>query len=162
MNWLKYELTKVRVDWEPFESIRRSRRQKKKCGQAKKLDQCLLRMLTKGNNGEKRSQSCQWRPNDRQGYGTKVKWSILLFTPSKGYDAKRGERDLISYANMCSLIWTFSVRRHILQYPFILLADNEGPDQPALMRRLIWACVVLKLRKGPFHALRIIRYKLQI
>ena len=31
---------------------------------------------------------------------------------------------------------------------------NEGPDQPALMRRLIWACVVRKLHKGPFRVLR--------
>ena len=28
--------------------------------------------------------------------------------------------------------------------------DNEGPDQPAQMCRLIWAYVVLKLHKGPF------------
>ena len=56
----------------------------------------------------------------------------------------------------CSLMLAFSVRRHILQYPLILYADNEGPDQPVimLMRRLIWACVVRNLHKGPFHALR--------
>ena len=50
-------------------------------------------------------------------------------------------------AHPCSLICTFSVRRHILQYQLILLANNEGPDQPAQMRRLIWACVVHILHK---------------
>ena len=58
----------------------------------------------------------------------------------------------------CSLIWTFSVCRHILQYPLILSADNEGPDQPALMRRLIRACVVRKLHKVSFPALCIILF----
>ena len=59
------------------------------------------------------------------------------------------------HAHPCSLIWTFSVCRHILQYPLILSADNAGPDQPARMRRMIRACVVRKLYKGPFRALRI-------
>ena len=54
-------------------------------------------------------------------------------------------------AHLCSLIWAFSV--HIIQNPRILLADNEGPDQPALMRRLIRACVIRILHKDPFHAL---------
>ena len=31
----------------------------------------------------------------------------------------------------CSLVWTFSVHRHKLQYPLILQADNKGPDQHA-------------------------------
>ena len=53
-------------------------------------------------------------------------------------------------AHLCSLTWAFSVRRHILQYHLILYADNEGPDQPAHKRRLIRACVVRKLQKGPF------------
>ena len=78
--------------------------------------------------------------------------------------SQRGKRALMSYANSlgpgehahpCSLIWTFSVCRHILQYPWILSADNAGPDQPARMRRMIRACVVRKLYKGPFRALRI-------
>ena len=56
------------------------------------------------------------------------------------------------HAHPCSVIWAFSVRRHMLQYPLILQADNEGPDQPALMRRLIRTFVVRKLHKGPFCA----------
>ena len=51
------------------------------------------------------------------------------------------------------LIWTFSVHQHILHYPLILEADNEGPDQPVQMHRLIRACIVHKLHKGPFCAL---------
>ena len=66
------------------------------------------------------------------------------------------------YAHPCSLIWTFSVCRHLVQYPLILLAGNEGPDQPALMRRLIWACIVCKMHKGPFCALCIISFHGQI
>ena len=57
--------------------------------------------------------------------------------------------------HLCSLFWAFSGHQHILQYPLILSADNEGPDQPALMRRLIRAGIVCKLHKGPFIALRI-------
>ena len=34
-------------------------------------------------------------------------------------------------------------------------AGNEGPDQPALMRWLIKACVVRKLHKDAFRALSI-------
>ena len=30
----------------------------------------------------------------------------------------------------------------MLQYPMILLADREGPDQTARMRRLTWAFAV--------------------
>ena len=33
-------------------------------------------------------------------------------------------------AHPCSLIWTFSVRRRILQYPLIMITGNENPDQP--------------------------------
>ena len=44
----------------------------------------------------------------------------------------------------------------MLQYPMILLVDNEGPDQPALMRRLSWICIVRKLHKNRFRVLRII------
>ena len=47
-------------------------------------------------------------------------------------------------AYLCSLIWAFSVRQHILQYPPILKVDNEGLDQPVLLCRLIMACVVHK------------------
>ena len=40
---------------------------------------------------------------------------------------------------MRSLIRAFALHWYILQRPVILLADNEGPDQTARMRRLIWA-----------------------
>ena len=60
------------------------------------------------------------------------------------------------HAHLFSLIWPFSVRRHILQYPLILLAGNEGPDQTAQISSLIWAYVVRKVHKDPFCALRII------
>ena len=33
--------------------------------------------------------------------------------------------------HLCSLIWTFFAHQRILQYPFILQIDSEGPDQPA-------------------------------
>ena len=62
-------------------------------------------------------------------------------------------------AHPCSLIWTFSVRGHILQYPLILLVGSEGSDQPARMCRLIRACVVSRLPKGSFRALRIAKYR---
>ena len=58
--------------------------------------------------------------------------------------------------NLFSLIWAFSVRLHILQYPLILLVDNDGPDQPVLMCRLIRVCIVRKSYKGPFCVLHII------
>ena len=61
-----------------------------------------------------------------------------------------------SMSSLCSLIWAVSVRLYILQYPLILSADNDGPDQPALMRRLIWACIVRKVHKGHFLVLCII------
>ena len=76
-----------------------------------------------------------------------------------------GEKDLMPHANSegpdervhpCSLIWTSSIRRHVLQYLLILLVDNESPDQPARMHSLTMAYVVRKLHKGLFRALRII------
>ena len=91
----------------------------------------------------------------------------LLHLPESGIhvrtDTQRGKKVMAharsegpdEHAHPCSLIWTFSVPRYILQYPLILYADNEGPDQPARMRRLIWACVVRKVHKGPFRALHI-------
>ena len=56
-------------------------------------------------------------------------------------------------AHQCNLFWIFCVRRRILQWPLILKAGYEGPDQPAQMRRLIRACVVRKVHKDPFSAL---------
>ena len=41
-----------------------------------------------------------------------------------------------------SLIWVFALHWYILECPMILLADSEGPDQPARMHRLIWALAV--------------------
>ena len=49
----------------------------------------------------------------------------------------------------------FSVRRYILQYPLILYSDNKGPDQPARMHWLMWACVVRKFSKVLFRTLRV-------
>ena len=43
-------------------------------------------------------------------------------------------------AHQYNLKWTFSVCRHILQYPLIMYADNEG-----LIGKLIRAGVVCKL-----------------
>ena len=73
--------------------------------------------------------------------------ALMLYTNSDGPS---------QHALPCSLTWALSVCWHILQCPLILQADNVGPDQPAQMRRLIWACVFRKLHKGPFHALSII------
>ena len=55
---------------------------------------------------------------------------------------------LDQHAHLYSLVWAFSIPRHILQYLLSLLADNEGPDQPALMR-----CP--QVNKGSFRALLI-------
>ena len=69
----------------------------------------------------------------------------------KTFDVQRGKRVLMPYATRegpderacpCSLIWTLSVRW--LQYPLILWAGNEGPDQPAQSGRLIRAFIVCK------------------
>ena len=49
-------------------------------------------------------------------------------------DAQRGEKALMPYvssesqdqcAQTCSLICAFAVRRHLLQYPLMFLADKE-------------------------------------
>ena len=47
-------------------------------------------------------------------------------------------------AHLCSLIWTFAFRRHILQYPFILQADNgcSGWYRPSLSANYIRALFV--------------------
>ena len=58
------------------------------------------------------------------------------------YDAQLTKRALMQIADnigpdqrvhLCSLIWAFNVRRHILQYPQILWANNDGPNQPAFL-----------------------------
>ena len=76
---------------------------------------------------------------------------IMSYANSQGLDER---------AHSCSLIWTFSVRRHILQYTLIMVAGNKGPDQPARMSKLTMACVVRKVHKGPFRALRINCFKI--
>ena len=43
---------------------------------------------------------------------------------------------------------------HILQYPIILLADSEGPDQTAHPRSLIWAFAVRICLKTHFRMAR--------
>ena len=40
-------------------------------------------------------------------------------------------------AHVQIIIQAFALHSCILQYPMILLADSEGPDQSARMRRLI-------------------------
>ena len=47
-----------------------------------------------------------------------------------------------------SLIRAFAVYWYILSCPMILLADSEGPDQTARMRRLIWAFAVSYSRRN--------------
>ena len=46
-------------------------------------------------------------------------------------------------------IRTVSFRRYTLQDPRILLAGDEGPDQPAQMRRQIWVFVA-RICDDPF------------
>ena len=48
-----------------------------------------------------------------------MKKALTQFTDNIGPD---------QHAHPCSLFWVFSIHRHILQYPLILYADNEGPD----------------------------------
>ena len=67
-------------------------------------------------------------------------------------DAQREIKVHMPYANgkgpdrrayLCSLLWAYQfVDIYYVQYPLILLAGNEGPDQPAQLRRLIRTCVV--------------------
>ena len=61
-------------------------------------------------------------------------------------DTQCGKNVLMPYSNSggiderahpSSLIWTFFVRRHIPQYPSILLADNAGPDQSVHLHNYI-------------------------
>ena len=54
--------------------------------------------------------------------------------------AKNAHSDHPAHAQ--SIIRAFALHSYILKYPMILLADSEGPDQTARMRRLIWAFAV--------------------
>ena len=49
------------------------------------------------------------------------------------------------------LVFTLYTYMYILFYPIIQLADSEGPDQTARMRRLIWIITVRQFRKGRFR-----------
>ena len=54
--------------------------------------------------------------------------------------AKCADSDRPAHAQ--SIIKAFALHLYILQCSMILLADSEGPDQTARMRRLIWAFAV--------------------
>ena len=90
---------------------------------------------------------------------------FFFFSTKNTYNVQHMKRALMQFvdnvgpaqhAHLCSLIWAFSVSQHILLCPLNLLADNKGPDQPALMGRLIRACTVCKLHKGPFCELHML------
>ena len=49
-----------------------------------------------------------------------------------------------------NLIWAFALHSYMPQYRMSLLADSEGPDQTARMRRLIWAFIVRRCLKTRF------------
>ena len=53
-----------------------------------------------------------------------------------------------------SLIRAFFGRRFILQYPLILVAGSEVPDQTAQMRSLVWDFVARIYDKSLFHMLQ--------
>ena len=53
-----------------------------------------------------------------------------------------------------SIIRALALHSYIMWYPVILLADREGPDQTARMRRLIWAFLVRICRKTRFRMAR--------
>ena len=53
-----------------------------------------------------------------------------------------------------SLIGSFALHWYIIQCLNILLADSEGPDQTARMRRLIWAFAVRICTKTSFRMAR--------
>ena len=48
-----------------------------------------------------------------------------------------------------SMIWTFSVRQHILQYPLTLYVGSGGSDPSVRMCRLIRAYIVCTIYKKP-------------
>ena len=58
------------------------------------------------------------------------------------------------------IVRAFILQLYILQYTMIVLADREGHDQTARMRRLIWAFAVRIWPKAGFRMLRPI-YKVQ-
>ena len=62
--------------------------------------------------------------------------------------AQNTQSDHTSHAQ--SIIRVFALNYYVLQYPMILLADSEGPDQTARMRRLIWAFATLIMPEKTF------------
>ena len=62
--------------------------------------------------------------------------------------------DLEHLAHAQSIMRAFALRSYILQYPRILLADIEGPDQTVRMRRLSWAFAVRICLKTRFRIAR--------
>ena len=58
--------------------------------------------------------------------------------------------DLDLPAHAQSFNRNFALRLYILYEAMILLADNEGPDQTARMRSLIWAFAVRTCPEGTF------------
>ena len=86
---------------------------------------------------------------------------------STTYDIQRGKRALLPHANRegsndmrIRSIWSGHSLFLDIYYSFHWFCkwDNEGPDQPAQMCRLIRACVVRKLHKSPFHPLCILPF----
>ena len=73
------------------------------------------------------------------------KWLTPLCGPRK---AKKCLWTCLEYADSDhpaqaqSIIRAFTLHPYIVLYPMVLLADSEGPDQIAQMRRLIWAFAV--------------------
>ena len=53
-------------------------------------------------------------------------------------------------AEINSLIKIFTMLRYVLQYPIILQAHSEGPDQNARMRRLTWPSLSAYTRRHVF------------
>ena len=80
-------------------------------------------------------------------------YAVCIY-PNKLFDAQHKKKALMTYVNSegpdecahpCSLMRTFSVCWHVLQYPLIMVAGSEGPDQTVWMGRLIRACIVHKV-----------------
>ena len=55
-----------------------------------------------------------------------------------------------SESSRTSAEFHLGLHSYILQYPMILLADSERPDQTARMHRLIWAFAVRRCLKTHF------------
>ena len=101
--------------------------------------------------------SSSWYLGRAAVYDCGTPWTFLLppFFPFSSVDQHRkmglvkrkgvfgvntNSKDLDQPVEICSLIRNFATL--VLQYPMILLADSEGPDQTARMRSLIWAFIV--------------------